>query len=316
MISVIVIGRNEGARLDRCLSSVEKALWQIPHEIIYVDSASSDNSLELARAHSARCLLVNDPSPTAGLGRYIGAEQARYEWCLFLDGDMELDPLFPRYAMAKGDAARADAVTGLRHDLYYRGDELTGENRNYYQCEKARPAPEFGGALMIRREALQKAGGWSPDTVACEEEELHSRLLGQKQLVLEIPDPMIRHTDCVTENRSLLNIVLNPRQLGQGEAFRCAMAKGSAGAYIRFHRMTFLFFLLDWIALFLLLFLRPWGAPALCLLETFQLGYFLARKVPRRFVSQKLFFPYFILGLFTYHVRDRSFRDVTNEVTT
>lgn len=62
MISVIVIGRNEGARLERCLTSVEKALWQMPHEIIYVDSGSTDNSLDIARAHSVRCLLVNDPS--------------------------------------------------------------------------------------------------------------------------------------------------------------------------------------------------------------------------------------------------------------
>ena len=316
MISVIVIGRNEGERLERCLSSVEKAVWAYPHEIIYVDSGSADNSLEIARSHSARCLLVKDPSPTAGLGRYIGAQAAVFEWCLFLDGDMELDPLFPRYALTKGSAARADAVTGIRHDLYYRGGELTGENKNYYNCDTARQAPEFGGALMIRRQSLLDAGGWSPDTVACEEEELHSRLLDKKMLVLEIPDPMIRHTDCVTENRNPLSVLINRRQLGQGEAFRCALAHHSAGAYIRYHRMTFLFFLLDWAALFLLIFFRPWCFPVLCLIEMFQLGFFVARKHPRRFVSQKLFFIYFILGLFTYHVRDYSSTDVTKEVTT
>ena len=316
MISVIVIGRNEGERLERCLSSVEKAVWAYPHEIIYVDSGSTDNSLDIARAHSVRCLLVNDPSPTAGLGRAIGAEAAQYEWCLFLDGDMELDPLFPRYALEKGNAAHADAVTGVRHDLYYRGSELIGENKNYYQCTCPRQAPEFGGALMIRRQALVSAGGWSADTVACEEEELHSRLADKKMLVLEIPDPMIRHTDCVTENRSLLTVLFNRRQLGQGEAFRCAMARHTAPAYIRFHKMTFLFFLLDWIALFLLIFLRPWGIPFCCMIEMLQVGYYIGRKHPRRFVSQKLFFPYFILGLFTYHVRDRSARDVSKEVTT
>ena len=63
--------------------------------------------------------------------------------------------------------------------------------------------------------------------------------------VLEIPEPMILHTDHVTENRSALSIIFNRRQLGQGEAFRCACVHHSADAYIRFHPVLFLFYLLD-----------------------------------------------------------------------
>ena len=38
-VSVVVIGRNEGARLQRCLVSVAAADWgALQHELIYVDS--------------------------------------------------------------------------------------------------------------------------------------------------------------------------------------------------------------------------------------------------------------------------------------
>ena len=47
MLSVVVIGRNEGARLVRCLESIgQMRPLQGPIEVIYVDSGSTDGSLE------------------------------------------------------------------------------------------------------------------------------------------------------------------------------------------------------------------------------------------------------------------------------
>lgn len=43
-VGVVVIGRNEGARLTRCLASVQKYL----PAVVYVDSGSSDGSQALA----------------------------------------------------------------------------------------------------------------------------------------------------------------------------------------------------------------------------------------------------------------------------
>ena len=42
---VVLIGRNEGERLRRCLESVLK----LTNRVAYADSASSDGSVELAR---------------------------------------------------------------------------------------------------------------------------------------------------------------------------------------------------------------------------------------------------------------------------
>ena len=55
VLSVVVIGRNEGERLARCLESV-RAMADPggPVELIYVDSASTDGSPERAAALGAR----------------------------------------------------------------------------------------------------------------------------------------------------------------------------------------------------------------------------------------------------------------------
>ena len=63
-VSVVVIGRNEGTRLQRCLQSVQQSHWgQTQHELIYVDSRSSDTSVANAQALGAQVIVLSDASP-------------------------------------------------------------------------------------------------------------------------------------------------------------------------------------------------------------------------------------------------------------
>jgi glycosyltransferase involved in cell wall biosynthesis len=73
-----VIGRNEGDRLIACLQSVQ-AMEPIGGgvEIIYVDSASTDQSVARAEALGVRVLRVNPERPTAAIGRNAGWRAAR-----------------------------------------------------------------------------------------------------------------------------------------------------------------------------------------------------------------------------------------------
>ena len=51
VVSVVVIGRNEGTRLRRCIKSVQEAEHPANNsELIYVDSGSIDGSVALAEA--------------------------------------------------------------------------------------------------------------------------------------------------------------------------------------------------------------------------------------------------------------------------
>ena len=307
MISVIVIGKNEGSRLDACLSSIKSALRLLKHEIIYVDSRSTDDSIARAKAHGARCFLLSDERTTAGLGRFVGTKEASGEYLLFLDGDMELMPGFCENAMMTLAARDAQGVCGIREDVYMKNGKIAGRNENYFGCTHERVCPEFGGAVFLKADALQMAGGWSPDTIACEEAELHARLRAKGCQVIEIPVPMIRHTDAVRDDRSMWNAIFSRRRLGEGQALRCAMSHGKPSAYIHHENEKFLLYSIDWMCVILIVLLGIYGLLGALFLQMVQLGRFLARNRMRAFVSQKLFFFAFPAGLLTYHVRNRAY---------
>ena len=307
MISVIVIGRNEAGRLGACMESIHAALGVLSHEFIYVDSRSSDDSVSIARANGARCFILEAQQTTAGLGRFIGTQEARGEYLLFLDGDMQLQKGFCEKAMMAMAASNYDGCSGIRRDVYMKDGVIVGENDNYFGCTQERIAPEFGGAIFLKKEALERAGGWSPDTIACEEAELHARLNACSARIAELPVPMIIHTDAVRDGRGVWGTLFSRRRLGEGQALRCAMAQGKASAYIHHENEKFLLYSIDWMCVILLLLLGVWGFLGALFFQTMQLGGFLARKRLRAFVSQKLFFFAFPLGLLSYRERSRAY---------
>ncbi len=59
LLSIVVIGRNEGDRLTACLESIRRARkMPEPVELIYVDSASADGSPERAAALGATVIVL------------------------------------------------------------------------------------------------------------------------------------------------------------------------------------------------------------------------------------------------------------------
>ena len=307
MISVVVIGRNEGERLHACMESIHAALAILSHEIIYVDSRSMDESVRIAKAHGARCFILSDEKTTAGLGRFVGTKEAKGEYLLFMDGDMQLEKGFCEKAMMAMSQRGYDGCTGIRKDVYLKNGEVAGENANYFGSRAERIVPEFGGALFIKKESLEKAGGWAPDTIACEEAELHARLKAHKLQIAELPVNMIIHTDTVREGRGIWGVAFSRRRLGEGQALRCAMALGQASAYIHHENEKFLLYSIDWMCVILIALLGVWGMLGALFFQMAQLGRFIASRRLRAFVSQKLFFFAFPAGLITYHVRSRDY---------
>jgi cellulose synthase/poly-beta-1,6-N-acetylglucosamine synthase-like glycosyltransferase len=193
VVSVVIIGRNEGVRLFACLRSVMAAHWSVPMEMIYVDSGSSDGSVVQARARSARTCSIAPPY-SAAAARNAGLDLARGKFVLFLDGDTVLDANFPGQALqALSHAGKHTAcVWGHRREsdacqsLYTRALDLDwvfpiGET-------------EFcGGDALFRREALEQVGGFDAGLIAGEEPELCRRLRALGWRVLHIDAPMTSH---------------------------------------------------------------------------------------------------------------------------
>src|SRR5271156_1365258 len=123
-LSVVVIGRNEGQRLVRCLESVA-AMRQVggSPEVIYVDSASNDGSVERAAQLGAKVISVAPIRPSAAAGRNAGWRGSRGDVVLFLDGDMTVVPDFvertiaefidPRVGIIFGDCRESNPVGSI-----------------------------------------------------------------------------------------------------------------------------------------------------------------------------------------------------------
>lgn len=310
MVSVVVIGRNEGKRLVNCLQSVHHVLSDFEHELIYVDSHSSDDSIMRAKDEGARCYMPRSKATTAALGRDIGMREAKGQYILFLDGDMTLEAGFTQSAIDTIVRSSCAGVCGIRKDIYYRDGVQTGENANYYQCDQIRVAPEFGGAVLLKRDALLACGGWACDVETCEEAELHARLQMHGLTVIEIPQPMIVHHDCVQGNRSSIGIVLSRRRLGHGQALRHAIEAGSVRSLFVREKRMFSLWMLDVLCVMLCVFLGLLGVMISIFIQAIQIGYLLYMKRIRTFVSAKLLFVYLPLGMLSYKKRDKRYSEM------
>jgi len=193
LVSVVVIGRNEGPRLAACLKSVRgMRVAGFGTEIIYVDSGSSDGSPRKAAAMGARVLRVEPERPSAALGRNAGWKAARGRYILFLDGDTLLHPDFVGRALAQLRDPAVAIVWGHRR-------ESSPEQSVYVRVLDldwiyAPGDSEFcGGDAMMRREVLEQVDGFDPSLIAGEEPEMCRRIRAQGHRIVHIDAPMTRH---------------------------------------------------------------------------------------------------------------------------
>ncbi len=164
VLSVVVIGRNEGERLARCLESV-RAMTDPggPVELIYVDSASTDGSPERAAALGATVMTVRPERPSAALGRNAGWRVAQAPLVLFLDGDTILHPRFVADSLPEFQNPPVTVVWGHRREIH---PEASLYNRVLDLDWIYPPGPsEFcGGDALMRREPLEAK--WTVSTPA------------------------------------------------------------------------------------------------------------------------------------------------------
>ncbi len=176
-VAAVVIGRNEGDRLVRCLCSVGAAV----DRVVYVDSGSTDGSVEAAQAAGAEIVTLDLGQPfTAARARDAGvgmlAEHSPPTFIQFIDGDCELQAGWIATATAFLEAHPQTAVAcGRRRERF---PEASVYN---YLCDREWDTPvgearACGGDALMRYAAFQQVGGFDPSLIAGEEPELCVRL--------------------------------------------------------------------------------------------------------------------------------------------
>ena len=198
-LAVVIIGRNEGARLVRGLASVAAA-----DRVVYVDSGSTDGSQQAAQEAGAEVVALDMSQPfTAARARNAGLERLRLhgmrpELVQFMDGDCELQPGWLPSAQAFLAAhPEVGVVFGRRRERF---PDATMYNR---MCDWEWDVPlgeqrACGGDALMRLAALDEVGGYNPALIAGEEPEMCVRLRAAGWKIWRIDTEMTLHDAAMT----------------------------------------------------------------------------------------------------------------------
>ena len=199
IVAAVIIGRNEGERLVRCLSSVKGAA----DRIIYVDSGSTDGSIAAAGSAGAEVINLDLSQPfTAARARNAGLAAARKgiaaDYVQFIDGDCELKAGWITIARKFLDGNQQVAAVSGR--LRERFPEASIYNR---LCDREWDTPVgkvkyCGGIVMMRRTALDQVDGFKSQLIAGEEPELCVRLRAKDWEIWRLEDEMALHDAAMT----------------------------------------------------------------------------------------------------------------------
>jgi GT2 family glycosyltransferase len=192
---VVAIGRNEGQRLRACLLSAQ----QDSAAVVYVDSGSTDDSVEMAKSLGAHVVNLDLSKPfTAARARNEGFAKLReiapaVEFVQFVDGDCEIIEGWMTKAVAElKDRPKTAIVCGRRRERF---PAASVYNR---LCDMEWDTPvglakACGGDAMIRVAALVEVGGYDPRVIAGEEPEMCVRLRARGWAIERLDEEMTLH---------------------------------------------------------------------------------------------------------------------------
>jgi len=194
-IGVIIIGRNEGERLVRCLESTD---GQVDH-IVYVDSGSNDDSVAMAKSKGVSIVELDLSSPfTAGRARNAGFNRlyeldACINYVQFIDGDCELIEGWLEAAVSALQENDSCAIACGR--LKEKNPESSIFNT---LCDMEWDTPVgfvngCGGIFMVKSSVFEELGGFKESLVAGEEPELCVRVRKAGFSIHRIAEDMAWH---------------------------------------------------------------------------------------------------------------------------
>lgn len=199
MISFIIIGKNEGWKLTKCFESIFKTIEHNKlkeYEVIYVDSKSTDDSIERAKNFDEIKIFKIIGKCNAAIGRNIGAKEASGETLFFIDGDMEIQADFLPLVYSEETDLKYDFVSGqLINFNYDNEDNLILEEKYCENRSKDSHKQTTGGLFFIKRKLWDEVDGMKNIMRRSQDLDLGLRLAKKEVFLLKKKELLaIHHT--------------------------------------------------------------------------------------------------------------------------
>ena len=196
-LGIVIIGRNEGERLRRCLLSLQDNPLGNP-PIVYVDSGSTDGSPSLAAKLGAHVVELSADRPfnaargrNAGLARLLQAAPD-LSFVQFVDGDCEISPTWFDHALRHlNENPQVAVLCGhLREKCL---DSIYGRLCNMEWKGPIGAISASGGIAMMRIAPVTAVGAFNEAIPAGEEADLCIRLAKAGLTIVRIDQNMGTH---------------------------------------------------------------------------------------------------------------------------
>lgn len=186
LISILMPCRNARHTIEDALSSVERHMKCVSHEVVIADGGSTDGTREWLRSADIRLLEKADRSLYEGLNNAVA--QARGDYVLWLNADDEL---------AEGVVALAEAAGSRDWDMVTGEARMRDASRVVWQSTNAdrQITPQsllFGiptiNSRLIRRQLLLDLGGFRDDIGLAADRDLLIRMLPSAKARFAVPE--------------------------------------------------------------------------------------------------------------------------------
>lgn len=203
-LTVVIVTRNEEARIEACVRSTLEAVAEAIRagvireaETILVDSASTDRTIEIARRFPIRIVSLESTWPlSCGAGCFVGVHHARGSLTAIINGDMTVDRRWFVEAIPRLEPALAGLCGVAKENLGRRtaverllfGNRTAGLTEGMLPEDIANyPGGYSTGTLLLRTAAARRVGSFNPFFRAAEDMDLRLRLLRAGWTVKNVP---------------------------------------------------------------------------------------------------------------------------------
>lgn len=234
-LSIVLITKNQAWNVRRLISSVLSLRERMPDtEIVLVDSASSDETVQTACEYPIQVVRLHDHDLlTPAAGRYIGYQYSTGQYVLFLDGDMEflaswLEPALQLFQTH----AQAAVITGQVLDVC--PDTPPEQMPVIEDVAGTREMKYSGGAALFRRDVLERVGQFNPYLCSDEEPDLCIRIRHAGYRVLKTNRAIVFHY--TVPRRALSTMLARWKRnlyLGFGQNMRYHFGRPTFATYMR-----------------------------------------------------------------------------------